>query len=157
MLLIDTKIDNSSIHGIGLFTLNEIKRGTQIWVLNPLTTQVFWKKQFLNICSTLPKPVLEDFIKFSYVRNGSIYTLSDNTRFINHSFDPNIGFQNDKSLIALKDIAPGEELVENYHQSYDEVDFFFLDLPLNLSKQEIMKVLKENILSSGRPKTRFLA
>jgi SET domain-containing protein len=155
MLFVNTKIANSDIHDVGLFACDDIEKGTQIWTLNPLTTQVHWKRKFLDISKTLPLPVLREFVHNSYIRQGCVYTVNDRTRFINHSEDPNIGFQSNKSIIALRDIPKGEELLEDYFISYDKDDFFFLDISQYSNKKELLEALKDHIMTPTRPKSRF--
>lgn len=41
-------------------------------------------------------------------------------RFINHSCDPNCGFREADTLVAVRDIAEGEELTFDYSTSMDE-------------------------------------
>lgn len=65
MLLVETYIGPSDIHGIGLFAAKKIKKGTSIWEYNQNTTQMFWKKQFLAMCSEMPLPAILEFIDHS--------------------------------------------------------------------------------------------
>ena len=45
---------------------------------------------------------------------------------------------NDLVEVALRDISPGEELLENYFLSYDEDDFFNYELK-NISIQDYLR------------------
>jgi len=47
----------------------------------------------------------------------SLVLIMDNGRYVNHSDDPNSGYVNGNG-IALRDIVPGEEILENYNE-YD--------------------------------------
>ena len=155
MLLVKTYIGPSEIHGFGLYAGEDIKKGDSIWQYNQITTQIFWKKQFLQICSTLSYWALKDFITFSYLRSGSIYYVTDRTRFINHSLSPNIAFKNDKTEIAVRDIKAGEEITENYLLSYDTNDFFHLNFDSVSTKEELIQMLSDQIQLPGRPNSRY--
>jgi SET domain-containing protein len=43
--------------------------------------------------------------------------------YVNHSCNPNTGFGADLTLIALRDIAPDEEITWDYSTAIDEADF----------------------------------
>jgi hypothetical protein len=43
--------------------------------------------------------------------------------FVNHSCDPNAGIRNDRDLIALRDIAKGEEILFDYSTTMEEHSF----------------------------------
>lgn len=157
MLLVETYIGTSQIHGIGLFAAQKIRKGTPIWEFNSNTTQVFWKKQFLSICNTLALPALLEFLNHSYIKEGNIYYLNDRTKYINHSLMPNVAFKSTKLEIAIKDINIGEEITENYLLSYDKNDFFFWDLELqSKNKETICAQLRERLLIKTRPKQGFI-
>jgi uncharacterized protein len=135
MLLINTHIQPSEIHGLGLFAAEDIPKGTWIWKFHSNTTQVFSQRKFLSVCQELSFHALKNFIDYSYIRKGKIYYINDNTRFINHSTTPNVGFLSNLSEIALQDIKKGDEIIENYHNSYDENDFFRMDIDLKITDQ----------------------
>ncbi len=148
MLLVKTYLNNSDQHGIGLFAAEDIKKGQVIWELNEVTSRIFWKKQFLSICTGLSHPSLLEIINHSYLKDGNVYFLNDNAKFINHSMSPNIALKDIKTEVAIKDICAGEELTENYMLSYDSNDFFFLDIDKHLSKRQILTILKNNFGNS---------
>ena len=150
MLYIKSYLKQSEIHGIGLYAAEDIKRGKVIWKEHPKTTQTFLKKQYIKHCSQFSYPALLDFLSYSYIRNGTIYYLNDNTRFVNHSDDPNIAFITDDCEVAIRDIKAGEELTENYLLSYDKNDFFNLDIYEENGKKELLKKIKENVLELDR-------
>lgn len=43
--------------------------------------------------------------------------------YVNHSCNPNAGVANDKDLVALRDLEPGEEIVFDYSTTMDENDW----------------------------------
>ncbi len=88
-------VANSNIHGQGLFAESRIRGGTVIgWLQGrPCTVDgayVLW------ISETQGIEVLCDL------------------RYINHSEQPNACYYDDLSVIALRDIAPDEEITHNY-------------------------------------------
>ena len=125
MLTVAASLAPSSIHGIGLFADTFIAQGSTVWVYNPVLDQRFTRRRLQVLAATQPNEVLLHFCTYSYKRRGRFWYMGDNARFINH--DPlraNIALVDDLREIALRDIQPGEELVENYFDNYDADDFF---------------------------------
>lgn len=142
MLLVKTVLNNSNIHGIGLFADQDISKGETIWKLHPSTCSIFSYQEFLSLCKSIPLVGITNFLQYSYLKNNQVYYLSDNSKFINHSLDANIGFSSDCKEVALRDISKGEELLENYIQSYDVNDFFMQEHLFELqSKKKVLKSL----------------
>jgi hypothetical protein len=54
--------------------------------------------------------------------NEYIDTLAPGV-FVNHSCAPNTGIRNDRDLVALRDIQPGEEIRYDYSTTMDEKSF----------------------------------
>ena len=88
------------------------------------------REEFLDICRKVDDRALEHILSYCYKRKNRYYYLADNTRFINHTVNGyNIMLEDDDlTEVALRDISPGEELLENYFLSYDEDDFFNYEL-----------------------------
>src|ERR1035437_8979722 len=113
MLFVKTKLQQSSIHGLGLFADEFISKGTPIWKLQKGFDIILTEKQF----DELPK-LTQDFIThFSYYHQGiKCHILcGDNARFFNKAERPNCGGEGDDVTLALKDIEIGEELTEIYY------------------------------------------
>ena len=111
MLLIDTYIDKSSIHGLGLFAKKAIAKGDVIWEFNEdidiRISQLHYER--------LSKSCKKQMDKYTYYENGYYCLDGDDARFINHSDNPNIFFPDEeKDGIALRNIKKGEELTCNY-------------------------------------------
>lgn len=49
-----------------------------------------------------------------------IYPLHPEGRFMNHSCEPNAGLREDREMVALRDILPGEEVVFDYSTTMSE-------------------------------------
>jgi len=129
MLTINTYLAPSPVHGIGLFAAEYIPAGSPVWKFSRYIDKIFKREIFLGICSKLDNCSLYHLLNSSYARGGRYFYLTDNARFINHSEEfANICFADDFTEIALRDIQPHEELLENYLQAYDKSDFFFYEL-----------------------------
>ncbi len=113
MLLIKTKIGPSKIEGIGLFADEFIAKGTMVQKFQPGFDLVISE----NEISKLSEPAREQFLKYAYKNKTGNYILCfDNTRFLNHSDNPNlISDDPDEEVdFAARDIQAGEELTVNY-------------------------------------------
>ena len=110
MLRVKTRLAPSPIHGIGLFAVNKILKGTLVWE---------WDKDLdIKIRDDWSKENHESFFETYGWRDGFWrFVCFDNARFINHSSNPNLDGPPDESY-AIRDIEAGEELTEDY--SYDD-------------------------------------
>jgi SET domain-containing protein len=113
MLLIKTKIDKSLIAGIGLFADQDIQKNSIVWKMYPLS--VF--KINVDDYHKLSK-VEQDFIDnkdyYWLDKNNNYMIPIDDSRFINHSINPNIIDLDDNTCISSRDIKNGEELTIDY-------------------------------------------
>lgn len=100
--------DDSLIHGTGLFALREIKKGEIVVVEQGLIVD----GKIVELCESI------DFhTNLCIERNQYIISapLKENQRgYINHSCNPNLGMGNDRTMIAIKDIAIGDEVTIDY-------------------------------------------
>jgi SET domain-containing protein len=117
------EVKASQIHGLGLFAKIFIPKGTIWWHARPQDVLIISKIQFLTLDLSKKSPTMKDFMKslltYSYYErdlDALIFCL-DNSRFVNHSFDPNSGASEDENgfcAVAQKDISAGEEITEDY-------------------------------------------
>jgi len=129
MLTINTYLAPSPVHGIGLFSAEFIPAGTPVWKFNRYIDKIFKREVFFTICNKVDAHTLRHLLNSSYCRGGRYFYLTDNARFINHSeMHDNICFADDYTEVAARDIAPHEELLENYLLAYDKSDFFSQEL-----------------------------
>ncbi|EQA63587.1 SET domain-containing protein [Leptospira alexanderi] len=117
MLLVPTYIADSPIGGFGLFAGRDIQKGELIWKYHPKTVWVLTDQEL----NSLPLSVQEMFRTYSYQTAGKWFYCSDNSKFMNHSDDPNTkeDFTSDQTNpmgqdIATRLILKGEELTCNY-------------------------------------------
>ncbi len=107
-----TEIKRSPICAVGVFAKDHIKKGEIIRVTGGLI---------------IPKTDAEKYNKIINYEVDNIYLdIGDDflmaptqddlklTATINHSCDPNAGFLDTITIIAIKDIAPGEEIAWDY-------------------------------------------
>ncbi len=121
MLLFDTELRESKIHGIGVFLLEPVKEGDAVWRFDSRIDRVYSDheimempprlRQFLRVYSTLHAP------------SGLWVLCGDNGRHFNHSETPNtlsmgIAFGDD---VAQKDLPAGTELTSDYRTICDSV------------------------------------
>ena len=96
--------------GCGIVAARDIPKGTVIWVFDPLD-RLFTRQQV----AALPDVCRETLYKYSYRnRDGNYVFCWDNTRFMNHSFKPNCITTSYGFELAVRDIAAGEELTNDY-------------------------------------------
>ncbi len=125
MLTVKTYLAPSTVHGIGLFAAEPIPANSTVWQYNEHIDSIYPEDIFLNICRNVHQNTLQHLLNCSYKRSGRYFYLTDNARFINHSELANIVFIDDYTEVALHEIKPEEEILENYLLSYDDSDFFF--------------------------------
>jgi uncharacterized protein len=121
MLLFDTELRESKIHGIGVFLLESVKEGDVIWRFDSRIDRVYsdWElaelpprlHRFLRVYSTLHEP------------SGLWVLCGDNGRHFNHSDTPNtlsqgIAFGDD---VARANLPAGTELTSDYRTICDSV------------------------------------
>jgi uncharacterized protein len=116
MLLIETRVAPSRIHGLGLFAVKFIPRGTPVWKFQPGFDREFSSAEF----TALPPEAQRHLRWFAFLdSNSAHWNLSgDHACFMNHSPEPNTGAPPRGNLpvitMALRDIAAGEEITCDY-------------------------------------------
>src|SRR3546814_16510536 len=99
MLLFDTELRASEIHGIGVFLLEPVKEGDVIWRFDSRIDRVYSEnelgelpprlRQFLRVYSTL------------HAESGLWVLCGDNGRHFNHSATPNkVLLRSEKSRVG---------------------------------------------------------
>jgi SET domain-containing protein len=117
MLLVKTYVAPSKIQGQGLFAAQDIKKGTITWRFNPEIDKEYSIKEFESL-SGEEKLLVKHSAVLSKISNKYILS-SDNTKFTNHSSDPNLGAVIEEGQIemvakAKRDIKKDEELTIDY-------------------------------------------
>ena len=121
MMMVETELRPSPIHGLGVFLLRPVRRGDLIWQFDARIDRVYTAdevatlpelvRQFLHVYSTWHEPT------------GLWVLCGDNGRHFNHSEAPStvsegISFGVDR---AARDLDAGEELTSDYRTICDAV------------------------------------
>jgi SET domain-containing protein len=113
MLIVKTKLDKSSIAGIGLFADQDILKGEAVWKMNSLSVLKITLNEYDNL-SQIEKDFIQEKDYFWTDEHGNYMIPIDDSKFINHSCNPNIIDLDDNTCIASKDIKREEELTIDY-------------------------------------------
>jgi len=112
-----TRLGVSNIHGIGVFAITDIKKGTLMFEND--TTEMVWidAKETIGLSDKLKK-FYEDFCVLK--DDGTLYGCPPNFNqltmawYMNHSDEPNVEIDENYDFRTSKDIKDGEELTINY-------------------------------------------
>jgi len=125
MIKIKTKLGLSTKKGIGLFADENIPKGSVVGInTDNLSIVRYSEKDWENLKENLTEESFKHIKKYAYKnKDDGLYWLNlDNTRFINHSDDPNIATIGDND-VAIKDIKINDEILIDYKTFYDP-DYF---------------------------------
>jgi SET domain-containing protein len=119
MLMVETELRPSSIHGLGVFLTEPVRKGQLIWRFDSRIDRVFSDAELRE----MPE-MLQNFLRtYSTLHDGlKLWVLcGDNGRHFNHSDEPNtrslgIAFGDD---VAAEDLPAGTELTSDYRTICD--------------------------------------
>jgi SET domain-containing protein len=121
MMLVDTELRPSGIHGTGVFLLQAVRRGDVVWQYDSRIDRVYSPDEVAG----LPEHVRRFLSTYStwHEQVGLWVLCGDNGRHFNHSDTPNtisdgIAFGRD---IAAADLPAGTELTSDYRTICDSV------------------------------------
>lgn len=121
MMMVDTELKPSSIHGLGVFLVRPVEKGGLIWRFDARIDRVYTEDEI----ATLPEHLQVYLRTYStwHAPTGLFVLCGDNGRYFNHSDAPStvsnaISFGEDR---ALRDLAAGEELTSDYRTICDSV------------------------------------
>lgn len=123
MIHIKYKLDKSKLHGIGLFTKEYLKKGQVVYTASPLLDVNITQEQFDSL--DVKEKAEIRYWGFWDEPNNVWHVDFDNSKFINHSYNPTLSQDpkhKDAYLIATRDIKKGEELTQNYLEFETEED-----------------------------------
>ena len=113
-----TTIKKSKIHGNGVFAKQDILKGDIVLISGGIIIPKKDLKNYQKDNGKLGLQIDDNFyiapISREEIKNGGV----------NHSCDPNIGFDGDILLRATKNINKGEELVIDYCTCYSSLEKF---------------------------------
>jgi hypothetical protein len=116
MLLVRVRVAPRPIHGLGVFAVEPIARGTEVWRFTPGLDLDLDPA----LVETQPEAVRERLLHYGYIdpRLRRYVLCGDEARFLNHGDTPNVrpDFTRDRYGvdIAVRDIAPGDEITVDY-------------------------------------------
>lgn len=117
MLLVKVKVQPSSRDGLGVFAAEKISKGTMIWKYDPRFDISFSQAEV----DAMPEVQREFIDHYAYLSKklGKYVLPLDDTRFTNHSAEPNIDIlytagDAEVHSVANRDIEAGEELCTDY-------------------------------------------
>ena len=113
MFLVKTYLDKSTIDGIGLFALDDIKASTTIYKPSSGLDMVLSEDQFKKLLPLEQGQIMH----YGYLSSvtGKWNLAFDDIRFCNHSKDPNIKLSY-HDYVTTRDIQAGEEIVCDYSE-----------------------------------------
>ncbi len=95
-----TEVKSSELHGKGLFSKQAIKKDTVIGTLEGSN-------------------VTQDGPHVLWMNDGQDkFKVENQLKYINHSKQANVAYYDDFTVVALRDIAPGHELLHNYGEDW---------------------------------------
>ena len=120
MLLVKTYLAESKIHGIGCYAAERILKGTTVWVFDGRIDTLYNEQQL----SKLSLPCQEQIRKYAYFDYfyNSFVLCGDDSRFFNHSINPNCLDPNPHIVVAARDIEIGEEITSDYSTFTSTID-----------------------------------
>jgi uncharacterized protein len=121
MLMVETELRLSTIHGIGVFVTQPVKAGDLIWRFDSRIDRVFSDDELRE----MPEG-LQHYLRTYSTLHGELklwVLCGDNGRHFNHSDDPNtrslgIAFGDD---VAAFDLEAGTELTSDYRTICDAI------------------------------------
>jgi SET domain-containing protein len=104
------EVRSGGLEGRGVFAKERIKQGEVVAVK---AGHIVTADQLSEITETVGDFALQIHDRF-YLSPISKEEVDRMTIFINHSCDPNVGFDGQITYVAMRDIEPGEELCHDY-------------------------------------------
>jgi len=115
-----TRLKPSPIHGIGVFAIRRIPKGSCVFGADDAALVWVPKKQIEHLPAPLKK-LYDDFSVIKGNRFGCPTSFNDLTIswYLNHSENPNVAADDSFRFYALRGIEEGEELTVNYRTYSD--------------------------------------
>ncbi len=127
MMMVETELRTSDIQGVGIFLLEDVRKGQTIWQFDSRVDRVYTQAEL----SSLPSAAGAFLRRFStwHEPTGLWVLCGDNGRHFNHSDTPNtlsqgIAFGED---VAADDLPAGTELTSDYRTICDRMRLDGLD------------------------------
>jgi SET domain-containing protein len=127
-----TRLGPSPIHGVGVFAIRNIPRGT--YVFPDDDEELVWiDKRELGELSSEQRQLYEDFCVIKGHRYGCPINFNKLTVawYLNESPTPNIAADDTYRFFSTRDIEKGEELTVDYEQYSDRPAQSFFPTPIS--------------------------
>lgn len=123
--IVKIKIAPSTIHGVGVFAMRNIKQGDKLYT-DVIPNQFDLPYSMFN---KLRKDIVDILLgHFPLIIDGShfLYPVIKFSAYLNHSDNPNYDAVDD---VALRDIKKGEEVTEDYRliKNYEKIFSWLVD------------------------------
>jgi len=116
MLRVKTYLDKSSVHGIGVFSAQDIKVGDLVWKFVPEIDRIIeYSFESFRDYNAQDKDFIDTYSYYDKQLNKWILS-ADNDRFTNHSDTPNTFAVDNGEVFACRDISIGEEITIDYYK-----------------------------------------
>ena len=131
MMLVETELRASPIHGIGVYLLEPVAAGTLVWRFDARIDRVYTQSEVESLPATT-RSFLQTYCTWHDA--AQLWVLcGDNGRHFNHSLTPNtrsdgVAFGTD---VAAIDLAVGTELTTDYFTICDAVKSAGIAFPLD--------------------------
>ncbi len=136
----------SPLHGEGVFVIKNIKKGEPINVFGGIAVPISEIKKYRKFNGHAGVQVSDDFFIVPSDRNE--LKLKG---IFNHSCEPNVGFNSSVTMIAIRDIQQGEELVMNYAF----METYFNPFNCNCGSSVCRKVIDSNTWKDAEFKRKY--
>lgn len=124
------KVKESPVHGIGLFSDQEVKSGDIIYTPNSLLDVDLTRNEF----DALDPSEQKEVAYYGYWNRYSHrwHVAFEAIRFLNHGNSTFANVTQDEHMVmrAKKDIAPGDEMLQDYYEIYSPNDAHFTQIKL---------------------------
>ncbi|MEK6976573.1 MAG: SET domain-containing protein-lysine N-methyltransferase [Candidatus Thermoplasmatota archaeon] len=114
------KLGPSKIHGLGLHAAEPIPAGTVVWDYDPPIDQIIPVTQLPNLAPHVRKYIAV----YGYREDDQIVLCGDDARYFNHSKAPNCKSGHGTQTVAIRTIAVGEELTDDYEGFDDDFPLY---------------------------------
>jgi SET domain-containing protein len=115
------RLKPSNIHGVGVFAIRNIPKGT--YIFRDDNEPIKWVEK--QRTKGLPKAIRDLYEDFCIIKNGKYgcpksFDALTPTWYLNHSKKPNVAADKNTRFYTLRDIRKGEELTVDY-RTYSEM------------------------------------
>jgi SET domain-containing protein len=117
---VPVRLGPSKIHGLGLHAIEPIAKGTVVWDYDWPIDQTIP----VSARDKLPPHVQKYLAVYGYREGRNIVLCGDDARYFNHSKTPNCNSGHGTETVAIRDIAAGEELTDDYEKFDDDYPLY---------------------------------